>query len=89
MPWALKGAAIVPQGFESEGLSHQGALCPGLGLEHHVIRQDFSQIILTLLVDATGIAGDGLPEVLAGLDEGLLLFEGSEARFKIHMWKLL
>jgi hypothetical protein len=55
-----------------------------LRLEHHVIRQDRGQIILTLLVDATGIAGNRMPEVLSSLYEALLSFEGSQACCKIH-----
>jgi hypothetical protein len=48
-----------------------------LGLEYHVIHIDLGQVLITLLVETTGIAGNGLPDVLAGLDEGLLLIEGS------------
>jgi len=55
-----------------------------LCLEHHVIREDRGKIILTLLVDATGIAGNRLPEALSSLYEALLPFEGSQACFKIH-----
>jgi hypothetical protein len=55
-----------------------------LRLEHHVICQDRGQIILALLVDATGITGNRLPEVLSSLYEALLPFEGRQAYFKIH-----
>jgi hypothetical protein len=55
-----------------------------LCLEHDVIRQERGQIILTLLVDATGIAGNCLPEVLSSQYEALLPFEGRQACFKIH-----
>src|SRR5262249_51781047 len=59
---------------------------PGLRLEHHVIRHNRGQILLTLLVDATSIAGNRLPEVLASLYEALLPFESSQACFQIHAY---
>jgi hypothetical protein len=55
-----------------------------LRLEHDVIGQDLGQLILTLFVDATGVAGDHMPEVLSSLYEGLLPFKGRQACFKIH-----
>lgn len=67
MPWALKGPAIMPQGFRGEGILHQEARCPRLGLEHHIIRHGRGQIILMLRVDARGVAGNHLPEVVASL----------------------
>src|SRR5215211_6131218 len=86
MPWALKGPTIIAQGFEGEGLPHQRALRPGLCLEHHVLRHNRGQILLALLVDATGIAGNRLPEVLASLYEALLPFEGSQACVNIYAY---
>jgi hypothetical protein len=80
----LKGLARVPKRFACQDFPHQGALRPGLRLTHHIIREALGQLLVTLLIDTTGVTGDRLPEVVPSLEEGLLPFEGSQTSFKIH-----
>jgi hypothetical protein len=84
MPWGLTGPAIMPLGFMGEGLLHQRAWYPRLGLEHRIIRHNRSQISLMLRVEATGVAGDRLPEVVARLEERVLPLAGSQACCKMR-----